>query len=362
MDSVSMVNTSFFVVDNGVGEAASLFFSGFKPQKVILSFTKEFALGETYEITLKKDLANCMGLAMEADTLMVFGVPQEAENMDVVINEVLFNPLGDGVDFVEIYNPSPKTVDLSSLLLGSVRISPPNPPDTSFYVISEEQLLFVPGGYLCLTTQPAKVREQYFTPNPQGFLKMGSFPPLNNDEGSVLLKTKTGTIVDASDYNEEMHYPLLVYTDGVSLERISYLVAGKDKNNWHSAAESVGFATPAYRNSQFVDENTNDNTIIIEPGIFSPDNDGYNDFMTIKYKFDQAGFMMNVDIFNSNGIPIRKLVNNQYLGTEGSVNWDGINDDNTKAAVGIYVVYITVFDLDGNVKKYKKTTVLAGKL
>jgi hypothetical protein len=270
--------------------------------------------------------------------------------------------LGDGVDFVELYNPSQKIIDLNLLLLGSVKISPPNQPDTSFYVISEEQLLFIPGDYLCLTSRPTKVKEQYFTFNPQSFLKMESFPSLNNDEGSVLLKTKTDTMVDAFDYNDEMHYPLLVYTDGVSLERISFLQSGNDKNNWHSAAESVGFATPAYRNSQYVAEQETDGGIIIDPEIFSPDNDGYNDFMTIKYKFSQPGFMMNVDIFNSNGIPIRKLVNNQYLGTEGSVNWDGIKDDNTKAAVGIYIVYITVFDLDGNVKKYKKTTVLASKL
>ena len=362
MDSLSVTNKSFFVVDNGVGEASSIFFSGFKPTKAILSFQDEFVLGETYEIILKKDLENCKGMRMEGDTSIVFGIPQEAENMDVVINEVLFNPLGDGVDFVELYNPSSKIIDLSLLVLGSVKISPPNPPDTSFYTISEEQLLFIPGDYLCLTTQPAKVKEQYFTFNPQSFLKMESFPSLTNDEGSVLLKTKTDTMVDAFDYNDEMHYPLLVYTDGVSLERISFLQSGKDKNNWHSAAESVGFATPAYRNSQYVAEQETDGGIIIDPEIFSPDNDGYNDLMTIKYKFSQPGFMMNVDIFNSNGIPVRKLVNNQYLGTEGSINWDGIKDDNTKAEVGIYIVYITVFDLDGNVTKYKKTTVLASKL
>jgi len=362
MDSVGMTNKSFFVVDKGVGEATSVFFSGFKPQKVILSFTDDFVLGETYEILLKKDLANCMGLNMETDTAIVFGIPQEAENMDIVINEVLFNPLGDGVDFVEIYNPSPKIIDLSLLKLGSVKISPPNPPDTSYYAISDEQLLFMPGAYLCLSSLPTKVKEQYSTLNPQSFLKMESFPSLNNDKGSVLLCTKSDSMIDAFNYSDEMHYPLLVYTDGVSLERISFLQAGSDENNWHSAAESVGFATPAYRNSQFIGNEVIESEIVIEPEIFSPDNDGYNDFMTIKYKFDHPGFMMNVEIYNSSGFPVKKLVNNQYLGTEGIVNWDGTKDDNTKAAVGIYIVYITVFDLDGNVMKYKETSVLASKL
>jgi len=50
------------------------------------------------------------------------------------------------------------------------------------------------------------------------------------------------------------------------------------------------------------------------------------------------------------------------LGVEGAVNWDGIQDDNSKAPIGIYIFYVQVYDLNGNVKKYKKTGVLATKL
>ena len=107
---------------------------------------------------------------------------------------------------------------------------------------------------------------------------------------------------------------------------------------------------------EFVEE------ITIDPEIFSPDNDGYNDVVSINYIFNEPGYMMTVNVFNAGGNLIRKLVNNQYLGTKGAVNWDGIQDDNTKAAVGIYVFFIQVYDLNGTVKKYKKTTVLASKL
>ena len=71
---------------------------------------------------------------------------------------------------------------------------------------------------------------------------------------------------------------------------------------------------------------------------------------------------MTVDIYNAKGQLTRKLVNNEYLGTTGLINWDGIQDDNSKAPIGIYVFYIQVFDLNGNVKQYKKTGVLASKL
>ena len=101
---------------------------------------------------------------------------------------------------------------------------------------------------------------------------------------------------------------------------------------------------------------------MLEPEIFSPDNDGYNDFISIKYTFDQPGYNMTTKIYNSNGHLVRNLVNNEYLGTFGSVNWNGIQDDNTKAPIGIYVFYIQIFYLEVNVKQYKKTGVLATKL
>lgn len=362
MDSISMITSEYFIVDNQVGRPSSIFFSGFKPQRVILTFLEDFQIGITYKMNLSNQIKNCSGDKMEKDTIIVFGIPEDPEVMDIVINEVLFNPLGDGVDFVELFNASFKVIDLGNMKIGSVRNSPPNPPDTSFYSISEEQFLLVPGDYICLSSSPIKVKEQYFTQRPNSFLKVDPFPALNNDDGSVLLKTNSNIMVDAFDYTEEMQYPLLVYVDGVSLERSSFLQATNDKTNWHSAAESVGFATPAYQNSQFTGEHEIDESIVVEPEIFSPDNDGYNDLLCIEYKFEQPGYMMTIDIYNSSGYPVRKLVNNKYLGISGSVNWDGIQDDNTKAAVGIYVIFIQVFDLDGNVKQYKKTAVLATKL
>ena len=38
------------------------------------------------------------------------------------------------------------------------------------------------------------------------------------------------------------------------------------------------------------------------------------------------------------------------------------NDKNEKARIGIYIVYMKVFNLNGDVKEYKKTCVVAGKL
>lgn len=361
MEEQSLQEVSNYIVDQGIGNPSQTFLIEEQTNQVELYFEQAFIEGTIYELTVSKNLKNCLNVHPEQDTILAFGLGEKAVENDIIINEILFNPWTNGVDYVEVYNRSEKVIDLSRLQIGTVKISPPNPPDTLFYPITDEQTLFVPGNYLLLSASPEIVKSQYLTDNPNGFLKVEPFPSYTNEEGSCLLINYSGEQIDAFNYSEDMHYPLLNYVDGVSLERISFNPT-QDENNWHSASEASGFGTPAYLNSQYITTGDFSEQIIVDPEIFSPDNDGYNDVVGIKYAFNQPGYMMTVNIFNAGGYLIRKLVNNQYLGTEGSVNWDGIQDDNTKASIGIYIFFIQVYDLNGTVKKYKKTAVLAGRL
>jgi len=362
MDTGNIFDVSHYSVDHDIGNPVQTFSVQGQSDAIELYFGETFIDGVIYQLTVSKSVMNCIGFHPENDTSLAFGVGESASDKDIVINEILFNPWTNGVDYVEIYNRSEKVIDLSKLQLGSVRISPPNPPDTSYYPIINEQLLMVPGTYFLLTSSPEIVKSQYVTQNPNGFIKVDPFPAYNNDEGCCTLINQEGEIIDVFNYSEEMHYPLLNYVDGVSLERISFDGTTQDANNWHSASEASGFGTPAYQNSQFIMEDEHQDEIVIDPEIFSPDEDGYNDVVSIKYNFDQPGYSMTVNVFDAGGNLIRKLVNNQYPGVRGSVKWDGIRDDNTKAPVGIYIFYIQVFDPEGNVKKYKRTAVLASKL
>lgn len=362
MDEEALNNNDAYLVSGSIGTPAYIYTYYDEPEKAELYFENAFAPGLTYELTLKSSLMNCVQLNLHADTLVYFGLPDIVAANDVVINEILFNPWTNGEDYVELYNRSDKTIDLSTLQIGSVKESPPNPPDTTYYGISADQHLLMPEEYIVLTVSPDAVKKQYTTQNPNAFLKVDPFPSYNNDNGKVLLTSYDEIVIDSFSYSEEMQFPLLVFYDGVALERINHEVSASDKNNWHSAAESVGFGTPGYKNSQFVSNIITDDEIVIEPEIFSPDNDGYDDIINIKYKFDTPGYVMSVTVFSAEGYPVRKLTNNEYLGTEGSVSWDGLQDDNSKAPVGIYVFFITVYDVDGRVKKYKKTGVLATKL
>ena len=192
------------------------------------------------------------------------------------------------------------------------------------------------------------------------FLQMESLPTYSNDEGSVYLVNNLNMIVDSFHYNDDMHFALLNSNDGVSLERIDYNRPTIDESNWHSAAEDVGFATPGYENSQYMKTDTEGGEIVVSPLTFSPDNDGVDDVVNISYNFSTAGFVASVVIYDAKGRLIKNLIQNELLGVSGTFSWDGITENNEKARIGIYIIFIEVFDLDGNVKSFKKTVVLAG--
>jgi hypothetical protein len=102
-------------------------------------------------------------------------------------------------------------------------------------------------------------------------------------------------------------------------------------------------------------------TVKITPETISPDNDGFDDFATIQYDFPAPGNVANISIFDAAGRPVRYLQRNALCGTQGFFRWDGLGDRAQPLAVGIYVLYTEVFNLDGKSKKFKNVVVLARK-
>ncbi len=328
---------------------------------VELTFATPFEAGNIYKLIISNSVMNCAGLSVAENTFILFGIPDAVELNDVVINEILFNPLGDGVDYVEIYNRSTKTLDLNQLMLGSVRQTIPNPPDTILKEITADSYLFLPQSYVLLTTSKSIVLSQYTSEDPDVFVEMASFPTYSNDAGTAILKAKTGQLIDLIAYTEDMQYPLLTTAEGVALERISFDRPSDDPTNWHSAAESVGFGTPGYQNSMFMALVTTDDAISVTPELFSPDSDGRDDVTSIAYAFDEAGYTLNVYIFDASGQQQRHLVKSMLVSQTGAVSWDGLDENGNRVPIGIYVVYAEAFDLNGSVKSYKKAVVVASK-
>ena len=356
--STTLSNPLNYTFDNGLTNPTYVQAIAPEFNKVILKLSSPIQLGTIYNVTVLNGITDCVGNPLINGTLP-FALPEMPSVNDVVINEILFDPTTGGYDFVELYNRSNKTINLKDLRLGSMDTLTNTLTDTE--VITTNGYLLFPESYVVLTENVAAVKQQYSTTNPKGFLQVTDLPSMNTDDDVVTLSDVNFNVIDNFKYTSKMHFPLLISTKGVSLERIDFNRTTNDKTNWNSAAENVGFATPAYRNSQYLKADGGSGVSIPNP-LFSPDNDGYNDVLNISYKLDEPGKAANVYIFDSKGRQVRYLIRNEQLAQDGTLSWNGINDDNEKAPIGIYVVYVELFNLTGKINKYKLSCTLAGKL
>ena len=227
--------------------------------------------------------------------------------------------------------------------------------------ITSESIAVFPGEYYVLTTDIEKVKKQYLTKNPKNFAAMEGFPSMSNSYGNIYLITNSYRTLDSLYYDEDMHYPLLNDMEGVSLERINF-DSPSTPDNWHSCSQEVGFATPAYLNSQYSATGQTKGEFSLSNEIFSPDNDGYNDVLSISYKLNPGTTISRIVIYNSKGQIINNLVTSYLPATEGTINWDGTTNQNQKADLGVYLIYIETINLNGEVIKYKKVATLGGRL
>ncbi len=297
MDYESVSDKTSYTVDNiGNPDTVNVISDSYKKAELI--FPDPFIRGLIYQLNISSEILSCSMLGLLNDTTVLFGKPDSASYIDIVINEILFNPLENGEDYVELYNRSNKIIDISSLKIGSVKHSPPNNPDTALCKIVVDQQLMMPGDYIVVSESKSSVLDQYYTTNPNAFVDVYSMPSFNNDQGNVLLLSGEKTIIDSFSYSEDMHFPLLLYFDGVALEKIDPNSISSNGNSWHSASENVGFGTPGYANSQSINYTDSEDEIVISPEIFSPDNDGVDDILSIEYRFDTPGYVMSVTIYN----------------------------------------------------------------
>ena len=218
--------------------------------------------------------------------------------------------------------------------------------------------MFFPGDYIVVTEDPALVKRDHVANDANAFLQINTSPSFNDDKGNVILLNEQGIIIDLVKYNAKWHFTFISNEEDVALERINP-DAPSVQNNFHSAASSVGYGTPTYKNSQNRIDLEVQGDISITPSIVSPDNDGMDDFATIQYSFPEPGYVANITIFDASGRPVRYLERNTLSGIKGYYRWDGLGEKMQKLPVGIYIIYTEIFNLQGKTKKFKNTIVIA---
>ena len=201
----------------------------------------------------------------ENDSLLL-SINIEFEYGDVLINEIMYDPLTENPEWIELLN-----ISSTGLSFNDWRINDRDEFPQSGIITMDEIPSF---GYSVVTGDTVLPGNAY----------QSGFPTLNNTEDHVYLFDPSGKMVDHVFYQNWWGGG-----DGYSLERITQFMDSNNRQNWGTSVSDSG-ATPGYQNSLFVEQISINGSITVNPNPFSPDNDGFEDETIIMFKipFSQA--------------------------------------------------------------------------
>lgn len=321
-----------------------------------LVFDKVFSYDNKYTLKISSDICDCNKNSLIYDTISFF-LPHTMKGDEIAFNEILFNSYPGGSKFIELYNRSGNVVDAGKIILMQY--------DTItreiIYIskISPEGTLFYPNSYLCLTSDIDGLKQYYTIKNEKAIYKLENFPVLNDKQGILSIKNSNFIFLDSVNYSHTQHTSFLPGKEGVSIERLSPEINTLYRSNWQSTAETAGFATPGYQNSRYLLQSNSSETINVTPEVFSPNSDGYNDFVFISLPHFQQAMTVSISIFNASGTLVKNLMQNKYIEPGYVQSWDGSNNNGQLASSGIYIIYIQYLFENGKTNEMKKTCVLS---
>ncbi|MBX2842166.1 MAG: lamin tail domain-containing protein [Flammeovirgaceae bacterium] len=343
LDSFSVVN-ALTKLKPEIG-LKKLIFDYQNPKEVRLELESPLIEKIRYRVGIK-DLQDCSGNTNVNWQYLILVLPEEADSSDILISEVLFNPPVGGIDFVEIYNNSDKHIDLKNWMIGNGKTEE---------IISEKPIIIAPNNFLTLTSDISQLKTQHPVGADSTFFET-KLPSFNDKEGMVILKNSSGNIIDEFSYHEDFHNSALDDKNGVSLERINYSQPTNTPDNWTSAAETIGFATPGYRNSQHNDHQffLSEDCFEVYPQVIIPDLDGIDDYAILNYGCLNSGSLATIIIYDAFGREIKSILNNQLIPVDGQFIWDGTNRQGQKVSMGNYIIQISLIEANGTSKEFRK--------
>lgn len=329
------------------------------------------------------------GSAVAAQTLTVRGVRDLAGNAlvearldlafaaeagDLVINEILYDPLSDDFDglpdqpeYVELLNRSARAVKLGSLFWTDV---PDEDGAADTTRLGTERRSIAPGGFILVYAASGDgALAEAFPDIGGGAADSLALAPIGrhslglvNSGDLIHLQRPAGgggfVSLDSVGYNPDWHNPSLKDATGVSLERIQPDGPANDPGNWESSTAEAG-GTPGRPNAAFLPPGPAppEGVLTVEPSPFYPEGDGQT---AIRYALGEAASLIRVRIFDSYGRRVRTLERAALAGREGQIPWDGRGDGGEHLRIGVYVVLLEALDArGGTTAALKEPVVLA---
>ena len=164
------------------------------------------------------------------DNVRTIVIRRERIDSGLVINEIMYDPLGDEPEWIEIANRSEDTVELEGWVLHDAGSARPLLP----------RARLAPGKFIVCTSDSATLRN---TRAVFSAILQVPLPTLNNGGDLVILRAPEGRVVDSVRYDPDWGGE-----QGRSLERRGLLQPSGDSASWGSSIDGGG-GTPGWENS-----------------------------------------------------------------------------------------------------------------
>ncbi|MFC1558589.1 lamin tail domain-containing protein [candidate division KSB1 bacterium] len=252
-------------------------------------------------------------------------IPVKLFGQGIIINEIMYNTRAGEAEWIEVYNSGNESFNIQGWKIGDK-----NKPEGT--VITDNTYIIFPDEYVVIRDNSGLYFDFEF--GIKEIIMESGFPKLNNDEDDIILRDNEDLVIDSVHYTENWGGE-----KGASLERINPFKDSNNKDNWGTNVTENG-SSEGKENSIYSVLTPNSATIIVSPNPFSPDGDGIDDAAIISYSLPFEYGTIRLEIYDSAGRLVRRLLNNENTGSSRSVNWDGKNNQGRMLPIGIYIVYL----------------------
>lgn len=325
---------------------------------VLRTLLAEIPAGKTRLLLVQ----HCAGDTRSANDSLQIAMHVPIPRRALILNEIMYEPLATGCEWVEYVNSGDAALDLTDVrLVGaagadggrsgiSISGNLPVVPGSGYVVIAADSIV--------LTRFPDLVQS-----NPGRILIIcdRSSLGLGNTNDEIVLLNTDGSVIDSAVYRSDWHHPFMTSTRGRSLELLHPSLRLQGEQAWSSCTAAAG-GTPGCQNSVAYDApiaSTGDHDVLqISPVPFSPDGDGFEDHCVIRYTLPRSEYQGRLRIYDATGRCIRSLLNNAPAGSSLSIVWDGLDDAGRRARIGPYIVLLELLDTQSNAVAVRKGVIV----
>ncbi len=352
IDSLTLIPPPHFALTPQTSEISAI--QTVKPLNQELLFNTNHPLDTltSYTISTLDTIKDCSGNLLALPVSISLGKPFIPRNNEIIINEILTNPLPDQTDYLELVNNTDSFLDLNKVILNYRSSS------SEITTITLPKVTINPHEYLLLSRTPEKLKEQYNIPYKERLVFCNSLPDFSSSSGTIVLSltNNQSIVIDSFNYTSELYPALINSTDGVSLERVNPLRPTNEPTNWQVASTTNNYGTPGYLNSQYCVIPDGEGKLLISPKIFSPKLPNLEHSVSLKIKSNDPGSFATLTIYNINGQRVITIINHELIGTEAIYSWNGLTENGLPSPTGYYLVMLQLYNSNG------KTEILKGQI